>query len=554
MSEILDHCIQSPHNQEEYRVQFRKGKNLLRRSQRVRSLCIKDSNTTGAGDTPRDGGVPSKWQALTKGSGAPVKEQKDAAGSFGLGKHSAFAVTELRTVLYSTTWRDEASLYHSRFIGKSILVSHIYKGKARRRTGYLSGEHYSSLKDGQVASIFKLRQPGTAIYILGYTIDPKQGSPEWQRNSIATAAKNYFHAIIHGNLIVSVSGEEVNADNILSMFADGKYHSRHDPRTAHFVQVSQMTPSINKHFPGVGDVSLRIRVYDDARSKVRELALVRDSGMMITDQPSMMGLSLGRIPTLWRGFTAIVECKSESGKSSYIRDSESPKHDKISVDYIDDPDRKKKARDTLRDVGQWVRQQIEERAGPDTSVSDDYVDELAKYLPIYDNEGKPVDPNKPASVSITPPRRSRNVGGGAGPFEGEHGGRRRRRKPVNPSNGGDGPGGSGGGKGDTGTGRRPPRPRVSGVRIRPIPDETHSVSVTFDNPRRELVNIQLVAIGEDGARIPLYIRQARAGQTTLSTAKGAVSRLPIVEDARYQLEIRTNEPVVGKTFRLVGGV
>ena len=555
LSEILDDCIQSPHNYEEYRDQFRKGKNLLRRNQQVRGLCIQDSNTTGAGDTPRDGGAPSKWQALTKGSGSPVKDQKDSAGSFGLGKHSAFAVTDLRTVLYSTTWRDEDGLRHSRFIGKSILVSHTYKGKSRRRTGYLSGEHYMPLRDGEVPSTFLLRQPGTAIYIVGYAIEPGQGSPEWKRDSIAAAVEGYFHAITHRNLIVRVSDEEVNSDNIVELFAAGTHYRRKYPRTANFIQVSQMMPAVRKHFPGVGDVSLRIKVHDDPKPKVREIALVRDSGMMITDQLNVMGLSLGRIPVLWRGFTAIIECKSELGKSSYIRDSESPKHDKISVDYIDDPDRKRQARNTLREVGQWIRQQIEERVGPYTSVSDDYVDELAKYLPIYDDGGKPIDPNKPATISMTPPKRSRNVGGGAGPFGGEHGGRRRRRrKVVKPSNGGDGPGGRGGGTGGRGDGRRPPRTRVSGVRIRPVLDETHSVSVTFDNPRRELVNIQLVAVGEDGARLPLYVREARAGQTLLDTSNGAISRLPATDDARYQLEIRTIEPVAGKTFRLLGGV
>ena len=465
LSEILSTSIQSPDNDEEHRAQFTKGKNLLRRNQRIPVLCVKDSNTTGAADMPRDGGAPSKWKALTKGSGSVVKEQKDSAGSFGLGKHSAFAVTDLRTVLYSTTWHEDDGLKRSRFIGKSILVSHTDRsGVARRSTGYLSLENYAPLVDKDVPPTFRLGIPGTAIYIVGYDIGPRQGSSEWKRNNIATAIENYFHAIIHGNLIVSINDEEVNVDNVEKEY-DKTYLERKTPSTVNFIRVSRMMPMAQDHFPGVGNVSLRILIHEDhPGTKVREIALVRDSGMMITDRPSNMSLRLERIPSHWRGFTAVIECKSEPGISSYVRDSESPKHDKLSVDYIDDPDRRKQARNTLQEIGRWVRAQIEAAAGLRVPESDDYMDELSKYLGIYDEDGKVNDPDKPATVFVTPPRQSRNPGGGAGPFGGEHGGRRRRRRKVAvPGPGGDEPGGRGGGDGNTGDGRRPPRQRVSGI-------------------------------------------------------------------------------------------
>ena len=138
LGDILECCIRSPHNDDEHRDQFRRGRDSLRRAQQTKVLCIWDSSTTGAEDLQRPGGVPSKWNALTKGSGSPAKDRKDAAGSFGIGKHSAFAVADLRTVLYSTTYVDDG-VNRSRFIGKSILVSHSYGGIQRHRTGYLSG-------------------------------------------------------------------------------------------------------------------------------------------------------------------------------------------------------------------------------------------------------------------------------------------------------------------------------------------------------------------------------------------------------------------------------
>ena len=552
---VLDWAVQSLHNDEKGREQFNRAKRLLDYNQQLTTLRIKDSNTKGAQDVPRQGGAPSQWAALTKGSGYPAKDQKDAAGSFGLGKHSAFAVTDLRTVLYSTAWMGTNGL-NRRFIGKAILVSHIDDGGIpRRRTGYLSsGESNApAFKDGDVPHAFGLTEPGTAIYIPGYELASNLGSIGWQRQSIATAIDNYFHAIIHRNLVVAVGDKEVNADNISEQY-NALATSERLPRTINFISVSKMAPAATEYFAGIGNVKLRISVHDDPKSKAREVALVRDSGMMITARPADMSLRLGRIPSLWRGFTVIIECISEPDKSSYIRDSESPKHDKLSVDYIDDPERRQQARAKLQELGQWVRARIEAAAGLSTPESDDYVSELTKYLSIYDDDGEPGDLDKPATVHITGLRQSRNVGGGAGPFEGEFGGRRRRRRQGQGTGGGDESGKRGGGGGSGGSERHPPRSRVSGIRVQPIPGETHSVVVAFDNPGQELKDIQLVAIGEDGAQLPLSIREARSGGESVSVANGAISILPQIDDARYRLEIRTNEPVSGKTFRLAGRI
>ena len=551
LRDILGYAIGSPHNDDKGREQFNRGARLLDYNRQLITLCIKDSSTTGADDAPRTVGAPSKWEALTKGSGSPVKEQKDAAGSFGLGKHSAFAVTDLRTVLYSTAWRN-ANRLNRRFIGKAILVSHTDSSrKLRRRTGYLSAGSYAPLKDNNVPYTFELKEPGTAIYIPGYELASNLGSIGWQRQSIATAIDNYFHAIIHRNLVVAVGDKEVNADNISEQY-NALATSERLPRTINFIRVSKLGPVATAYFTGIGTVSLRIQVYDDQKAKVREIALVRDSGMMITAERRDMSLGLGGIPQLWRGFTVIIECISEPDKSSYIRDSESPKHDKLSVDYIDDPERRRQARARFQEMGQWARSQIESVAGLYVPESDDYVDELAKFLPIYDDNGKPGDLDKPATVSITAPRQSRNAGGGAGLLAGEHGGRRGGRRRAKKEGGSGGSGGRGGGRGNTGDGRRPPRSAVRGIRVRPVAGETHWVIATFDNPEQPLSEIQLVAVGEDGAQHALHIRQAESGGTPVEVANGNISRLPDTGVARYQVEIKTNEPVHGKTFRLVG--
>lgn len=548
---VFDWVADSPHNDEKGREQFEKGKRLLDYEQRITTLCIKDSNTTGARDVPRDGDAPSQWDSLTKGSGLPAKEQKDAAGSFGIGKHSAFAVTDLRAVLYSTAWRDPSRL-NRRFIGKAILVSHIDGGGEHRRgTGYLStGESNAPpFKDNEVPHTFGLTEQGTAIYILGYRLPPNQGRPAWQRASIADAISNYFHAITHGNLVVSVGDVEVNADNIRAKY-NALGANEKSSRTVNFIRVSQSQPAATENFDGIGQVNLRIQVYDDEKTKSREIALVRDSGMMITSRPADMAMGLGSIPQLWRGFTAIIECIS-GGQSSYIRESESPKHDRLSIDYIDDSERKRAARIQLAELGRWIKTQIEAVAGFQTPASVDSVDELAKYFPDPDADSPAGDFDRPATVSITGLRQSRATGGGAGLLAGEHGGGGRggrRRLPRR----GDRAGGTGGGRGNTGTGQRPPRSPVTGIRVRPVRGETQWVTASFDNPGQTLSEVQLVAVGEDGAQYPLRITEASSGGRQIDVADGVIRQLPDSGETRYQLTIRTIEPVIGKTFRLVG--
>ena len=61
-----------------------------------------------------------------------------------------------------------------------------------------------------------------------------------------------------------------------------------------------------------------------------------------------------------------------------------------------------------------------------------------------------------------------------------------------------------------------------------------------------------MAVGEDGAEHSLTIQQAKSGDVEVEVTNGAIRSLPDTGDARYQLEIKANEPVRGKTFRLVG--
>ena len=88
---------------------------------------------------------------------------------------------------------------------------------------------------------------------------------------------------------------------------------------------------------------LRILVDEEKDSRERVLAIVRDSGMLITDRlgehAHFQISAYGEFPRTWNGFTAVVECLSQDSRS-LLREAEGTSHDKISADYADDDEEK----------------------------------------------------------------------------------------------------------------------------------------------------------------------------------------------------------------------
>ena len=533
----------STHNDDdEYIKQFTRGARQLNRTGNgsVDCLRIVDSNTLGATDEPRKNDAPSKWQALTKGAGSNAKDQRDAAGSFGLGKFAAFAVSDLRTVLYSVAYLSNGSLAR-RFQGKTILVSHEQGGKPYRKTGYFGKDGFLPAKDVDIPRPFMLNEPGTALYIPGYTL---------RESSISAVIKHFFHAVVQRKLEVVVGSKIVKSSNV-EEFANPR-----DRKTRNFIRVSGLEPYAKQNIPEIGEVTIRIQVHEDEPGK-REIALVRDAGMMITDRPGDMSLrGLGRIPQHWKGFTAIIECLSK-GEQSLLRDAESPRHDSISTDYITDRDRQKKAAEQLEELGRWCRDRIAELVEPSLS-DEDNAGEVAKYLPLEEDGEQEQDSHisqrgkypvitTPPYQSTRPPARVRLRGSGP------------RNKSVVPGQGNADPGGN---KDIT---RRRRTGRRRSYREESVPtafanlrfqqsgdDSTHSVVVSFTNPKEILENVQLVAIGEDGAEVPIGLREASMDGQSLPVNQDSIQRIDGGDASRISVEFKTREPIINKTFDIKG--
>ena len=551
LKRALGASIESTAIDARYSKQFRRGAKLLDRAikaKKITALRIVDSNTTGAPD--RDG-ERDKWHSLTKTVGLSNKDSRDAAGSFGLGKHAPFAATDLRTVLYSTAYHENGpgSRLRRRFTGKSILVSHEVDGKPYRASGWLEHDREPA-RDDAVPDEFQLVVPGTEIDILGFD---GSDSGDWQTEAAASLVTHFFHALAHNNLRASVGSTAINSETLDAVVAE----TDQDGELQRFIRVSRSPTVESTEIEGVGRVNLRIIVDDDGEHGKKSLALVRDAGMMITDRLGSLRITpsqaMFRIPRHWLGFTAVVECLSE-GKRSLLREAEGPRHDSISSDFADQADRKEVGK-ALRALGVWIRGAIEKQAKPPEPATTDNADEMAEELPLAGNGVQPSLSSGQASWEITSPQQLPRAPRGLGSTG------RRRRSSVRERPGGyeqgTHPENGQGKKRRKRKGGRSESVQVPFSDLRRLPNTLrqwpeHAGRFTFSVPDGVLKHIRLYAIGEDGKETQVLLERAYIHGRRIPVKRGEIAEIPseFLSGERVELELKALRPIADRRLQI----
>ena len=289
----------------------------------------------------------------------------------------------MRTVLYSTSYYDGDSL-ERRYAGKSILVSHEVGGMRYKSTGYLFDDSSGNSSSFAPESL-RLKEPGTTIAILGFpTTNAKLRV--WKQEACESVATNFFHALVHKNLVVDMLGKTLD-HACIEDFASRRSSNN---KLLDFIKVSKSNMASHTDIDGIGAVNLRILVDEGKVNQDKSLAIVRDSGMLITNRLGSMFITSTRrmvsFPRAWYGFTAIVECLTRDSRS-LLREAEGPSHNEISPDNADEEEMGD-VRRAIRDLGNWIRQEIEKQARPPDPARFDNADEVAEFLPLP-GEGAP---------------------------------------------------------------------------------------------------------------------------------------------------------------------
>ena len=438
------------------------GRGILERK-RIPCLVVEDYNTVGL--------AGRRLQLLVKGDGDSYKNLSTSLGSRGIGKHAAFAVSGLYTVLYSSQFvNDETGEVERAFQGKSSLVSHRDgSGRRRGRTGYYGINRYdphievassrSDIPENMVRS-----EIGTTVIIVGFVrLDG------WETEIIKSVISNFYFAILAKRLEVEVEDEKrrlwkINNQTLsglfdrLSVMADAddavikaRDHFRCIADAKNHTQLRPPTQS--GQLPSLGHCMAWIEV---GEGLPRTAEFVREPGMVICDAvrnfPRMI-----KLPGHWSDFAAVVLCGSERG-NSLLKRMEPPEHDKFQPELLLEEERQLGV-SALRELGGKIHDWLDYMMPTPKSDDPQPVDELAEFFPSDDEtiEGggsEEIDPFGAVKVGgvkerlpvlrpqtpefvesevedeiddYEPGDGTRSNGGGGGSEESERGKRRKRR-------------------------------------------------------------------------------------------------------------------------------
>ncbi len=267
----------------------------------IKVLRISDENTTGLTGPVDD--PKSVFTALVKGDGVTNKADATSAGSFGIGKNAAYAVSGLQTVVYSTRYADAPS-GTTKFAaqGRLRLISHSCEGKNFSAEGYWGEPDFRAIEDvGTVPSWVARNSVGTSIFSIGFS-----EQENWSDRMTLSLATNFFLAIDREEIEFSLLEGTVQVrrstlDAILSSDAIQKSAEANDEiaqleRSKRLLQCIRSDAS-QKHsikVQGLGEFVLHLMVADNMP---REIHVLRN-GIYICDNFAKFGEPLRRFRVL----------------------------------------------------------------------------------------------------------------------------------------------------------------------------------------------------------------------------------------------------------------
>lgn len=544
------------HGKEEAEAFFARAIKLLNSRQKtIPVLRIADSNTTGM-IGPCE--VNKPYHAYVKARGQSVKTTDHAGGSFGIGKHAPFALSDLRCLFISTCYENGGNR-EQLAQGKAILMS-----RALKKDEYTTGTGYFGSKDcGPIRPKSKiptwLRRDtqfgdtpavvGTTIFVMGARLEAS-----WKQQIVASVISNYFLAIQGNELEVFIDEEDIkiDADTLIGLFEDEEIEEaaiasdQQEQFQLSHAMVRCLTASETQReefqILHLGNTRVRVLVAEDMPKRVG----ITRNGMLITRRLRRLAQFPG-----FADFVAVVDFLDPNG-NKYLRAMENPAHDAFEPERLKDSKEVQKGRQTLKTLGEKVREALRRHAQIETGPTT-VLDEMAEFFQDPEEEGISEDPNTGEAdldgpITLEPPkikkrRESLPSTGSGGGGNGSGGG-------GNGSGGGGGGGGSGPGPG--------PRPNrgadstipLKNIRCRVDPSNPKYREIMFTPERSGTADLLIQDVGAD-AIYPLYVDKIHAGggkakdgnvgSINLSANKRVVLKVTLKEEFLGSLRVSANE-------------
>lgn len=332
-------------------------KNFLRKAlgsfdnNKMSVLRISDYNTKGAQGAfsdEDDGGI-NPWGSLVMGSSFSVKsDEKNAAGSYGIGKDAPYINSIYQTVFYRTYDIDEkrAVLGVARLMTHMNVYEDLLEGEdpKRRSVGYFGEDKdmNPAVSMPELDALNLRSEHGTDLFIPGFAYATSDET--WVQDIMAEIVDNFLCAVYIGKLEVVVGNRTLNKStlkNVLLWLGDKVKNA------SMFYKVidSEDVKPVDYLFHGLGTLHLRLMYGNDLN---RKILVVRSSGMKIA-----------RIPSLPRtlSYTGFLELQGD-GLNEFFRKMENPRHDAWEPSRHENPKLAKKYKNELEE---WVKSVINEK-------------------------------------------------------------------------------------------------------------------------------------------------------------------------------------------------
>jgi len=523
---------------------LKKDKEFFERAVRVAGrthipvLSIEDYGTTGL-IGPAVEGKP--FHALVKSSGVSQKADADAGGSFGIGKNAAFAICSLRTVFYSTLYNGGNGATNLAQ-GKSILVSHDEGKGPKRSTGYWGKQGYLPIDDpSELPEWLRRSEVGTTVAGVGFFEEP-----DWHWLMTESLIRNFFSAINNGAIRFTVHWSdkdsiEIDANSIEELFvrkdvrdAAESSGTTEDLDFSAAMLAALKSPDSEKEIEQFDNIGTFRVTLLQKEGFPRRMGILRN-GMYIADNLRHFGHPMARFP-MSKDFVAVLE-PNDRDTSGRVRDMESPRHDEISAERLDDLIQRKRLKAAMKRVGEWIRSTIKS-ATTKAAEAEILLDEMNRFFSkpsagtsIPDPANKNDDPEMPKiTPNLIPPKPL--VGSGNQGESGSSGGSKKSKTKGGKTAGERTGGGRGvvGGRGGKSIAYAALRNSVSG--------DGELRRIAFTPETSAAATLEIVAIGVSNDET-LTIRSIN-GQPCPRSPK-----IELKQDERINLEVAFDTPYVG---------
>lgn len=313
-------------------------------------LRVSDFNTKGVQGAFSDKNI-TPWGGLVKGNSFSVKsDEKNAQGSYGIGKAAPFVSSAIQTIFYRTYDKENvrAALGVARLMAHEIPESDCYPGedKVRRSVGYFGEDDNNkpSISIGGLDNLYNRTEYGTDLFIPAFLYSTSD--EEWVKKIMLEIVDNFLYSIYSGKLEVIIENRKLTKETLPVML---KFLGNSAKNAMMFYDVirednSEVIEEVKKYY-SLGELRLRLLYKPDLSKKV---LVVRNSGMKIATIPNLpKGMS----------YVGFFELKGDI-LNEIFRGMENPKHNAWEPKRHDNPDLAKRHKE---EVEEWVRSIISEK-------------------------------------------------------------------------------------------------------------------------------------------------------------------------------------------------